>query len=151
MIGILTDAAMDEVLKDNVLGRIGCHEGNKTYIVPINYAYDGKSIIAHSAEGLKIEMMRKNPLVCFEVDQMKSFTDWRSVIVWGRYEELTDEDDHHAAMKLFVDRMMHLRLSETATPQTVERTSERRHISGRIKSVVFRIVITEKTGRFEKE
>ncbi|MBK9985400.1 MAG: pyridoxamine 5'-phosphate oxidase family protein [Saprospiraceae bacterium] len=151
MIGNLTETAMDEVLKGNVLGRIGCHEGNKTYIVPINYAYDGKSIIAHSAEGLKIDMMRKNPLVCFEIDQMKSFTDWRSVILWGRFEEIMDEDDQRSAMKFFVDRMMHLRLSETAIPQTKEGTDSLRHTSGRIKSVVFRIVITEKTGRFEKE
>ncbi len=151
MIGNLTATAIDEVLKENVLGRIGCHEDDKTYIVPINYAYDGKSIIAHSAEGMKINMMRKNPLVCFEVDQMKSFTDWRSVIVWGRFEEIMDEDDQRAVMKFFVDKMMHIRLSETAIPQTKESTQELRHASGRIKSVVFRIVISEKTGRFEKE
>lgn len=151
MIGNLKDAAIEEVLKNNVLGRIGCHEGNKMYIVPINYAYDGKSIIAHSAEGLKISMMRKNPLVCFEVDQINSFTDWKSVIAWGRFEEIMDDDDQRIAMKFFVDKMMHMRLSETAIPLTKERTDTLRHTSGRIKSIVFRIVITEKTGKFENE
>lgn len=61
-------------------------------------------------------MMRKNPEVCFEVDEMKSFINWTSVIVWGRYQELTDERDRYNAMKLFVDRMMHMKISETAIP-----------------------------------
>ena len=47
--------------------------------------------MAHSLKGMKIEMMRKKPKVCFEVDEMKNFTNWRSVIVWGEYQEFTEE------------------------------------------------------------
>ena len=74
MIGNLTNEQIEEVLKENVLGGIGCNDGKKIYVVPINYIYDGKFIIAHSVAGMKIQMMRKNPDVCFEVDEMKSFT-----------------------------------------------------------------------------
>lgn len=91
MIGKLTNEQIEEVLKENVLGRIGCNDGEKNYVVPVGYAYDGKFIIAHSIMGMKIEIMRKNPKVCFEVDEMKSFVWWKSVIVWGEYQELTDE------------------------------------------------------------
>ncbi|MEO7982444.1 MAG: pyridoxamine 5'-phosphate oxidase family protein [Bacteroidota bacterium] len=151
MIGQLTAEQIDEVLYANVLGRIGCNDGKKNYVVPINYVYDGKHIIGHSVVGLKIDMMRKNPQVCFEVDEMKSFTTWKSVIIWGEYLELKSERERLEAMKLFVDRTMHMKISETAIPP--ETTEQRVHprSPGYIKPVIYRIVITEKTGRFEKD
>jgi uncharacterized protein len=151
MIGKLNDEQIEEVLQSNILGRIGCCEKNKVYVVPVNYIYDGKYIIAHSVEGMKIRMMRNSPSVCFEVDEMKSFTNWKSVIIWGEFQELIEERDRYYAMKLFVDRMMHLKISETAVlPEITEKRIHPRS-PGIIKPVVFRIVITEKTGRFEKE
>ena len=64
--------------------------------------------------GMKIEIMRKNPNVCFEVDEMKSFTNWKSVIAWGEYQELSDQRDRFTAISLFADRTMHTKLSKTA-------------------------------------
>ena len=151
MIGKLTEEQIEEVLKENVLGRIGCNDGKKTYIVPVNYVYDGKHIIAHSVAGMKIEMMRKNPDICFEVDEMKSFTNWKSVIAWGEYQELKNERDRYYAMKLFVDRMMHTKVSETAIPPAIDEKRVHPHTTGNIKPIVYRIVITEKTGRFENQ
>jgi uncharacterized protein len=151
MIGRLTFDQIDEVLQSNVLGRIGCCDDTKVYVVPVNYIYDNKYIIAHSVEGMKIRMMRKKPFVCFEVDEMKSFTNWKSVIAWGEYQEFTEERDRYNAMKLFVDRMMHMKISETAMPPEI--SAERVHPSspGNIRPVIFRIVITEKTGRYEHD
>jgi len=54
MLGELTNDEIEEVLKRNVLGRIGCCNDNKIYVVPVNYVYDGQHILAHSKEGLKI-------------------------------------------------------------------------------------------------
>lgn len=139
------------MLEANVLGRIGCMEKNKVYVVPVNYIYDGKHIIAHSVEGMKIRMMRNNPSVCFEVDEMKSFTNWKSVIAWGEFQELTEERDRYQAMKLFVDRMMHLKISETAVLPELSIARIHPRSPGIIKPVVFRIVLNEKTGRFENE
>jgi uncharacterized protein len=149
MIGKLTNEEIEAVLKENVLGRIGCNDGKKTYVVPVNYVYDGKFIIAHSVYGMKIEMMRKNPQVCFEVDEMKSFTCWKSVIVWGEYQELAEERDRYNAMKLFVDKMMHMKISETAAPPEISAERVHPHSTGNIKPIVYRIVIEEKTGRYE--
>jgi uncharacterized protein len=149
MTGKLSNEQIDEVLKQNVLGRIGCHSSGKTYVVPINYVYDGKYIIGHSVEGLKIQMMRNNPQVCFEVDEMISFTNWKSVIAWGTYLEITGERERLQAMELFVDRMMHLKISETAhLPEISEKRLHPRS-PGMIKPVIYRIIISEKTGRFE--
>ena len=47
MIGKLAPDAAKEVLQANILGRIGCHDGTKTYVVPVHYVFDGKHIIAH--------------------------------------------------------------------------------------------------------
>jgi uncharacterized protein len=151
MIGKLTDDQIEEVLKENVLGRIGCNDGKKNYVVPINYVYDGKFIIAHSVAGMKIQMMRKNSDVCFEVDEMKSFTKWKSVILWGEYQELTDEHARYCAMKLFVDKMMHMKISETAIPPEISEKRVHPRSPGNIRPVIYRIVITEKTGRYENE
>jgi uncharacterized protein len=145
MIGILNKKQIEELLNRNLIGRIGCADNKKVYVVPVNYAYDGHSIICHSTEGMKIQVMRKSPQVCFEVDEMQSPTKWKSVMAWGEYQELTAGRDRYNAMKLFVDRMMHIRISKTAG------TSVHVQKSGSLKAVIYRIVLVEKTGRFENE
>lgn len=151
MTGKLNEIQIEEVLNENTVGRIGCTDGKKIYVVPTNYIYDGKHIICHAVAGMKIRMMRENPEICFEVDAMKNLTNWRSVILWGRYQELTDEHERYLAMKLFVDRMLRLKLSETAVPPEITEKRVHPRSPGNIKPVIYRIIITEKTGRYENE
>lgn len=151
MIGNLNQEKMQDLLNRNVLGRIGCTDGTHCYVVPVNYVYDGKYIICHSLPGMKIDMMRKNPNVCVEVDEMTSFTNWKSVIARGVYQELTDERERYAAMKLFVDRMLRLKISETAVPPEISGQRIHPRSPGNIKPVIFRIVIHEMTGRYEND
>jgi uncharacterized protein len=151
MFGKLNREEIETVLTENVLGRIGCNDGTKTYVVPVSYAYDGVSIIAHSVLGMKIEMMRTNPAVCFEVDKMKSFTNWKSVIAWGEYKELTDGLERHNAMKFFVNKMMHKQISETAVVPEILEPFVHNQPSSILEAIVYRILIKEKTGRFEND
>jgi uncharacterized protein len=151
MIGTLTIPQIEELLSSNILGRIGCNDGTKTYVVPVNYVYDQGFVIAHSAVGMKIEMMRKNPFVCFEVDEMKTLTNWKSVIAWGQYEELINERDRYYAMKIFVDKMMHMKISETAKPPELFEGRVHPRSQGTSKPVIYRIILTEKTGRYEND
>lgn len=151
MIGKLSNDEMEAVLRNNLIGRLGCTDGTVPYIIPINYVYDGKCIIAHSLEGMKIDMMRKNSGVCFEVDEIKSFTKWKTVICRGEYQELTDERERYYAMKMFVDKMLHLKISETARPPEITEQRVHPHAHGNIRPIIYRIVILEKTGRFEEE
>jgi hypothetical protein len=52
-------------------------------------------------------------------------------------------------MKLFVDRTMRLKISETAVlPELTENRVHPRS-PGIIKPVIYRIVLSEKTGRYE--
>ena len=147
MIGVLTEKQCKEVLQSNFLGRLGCNDNGKTYIVPINYLFDGGAIIAHSQVGMKIRMMRNNPEVCFEVDEIKSYTNWKSIIAWGTYREITDEKEKMKAMKSFVDHLLHLKVSETAQPP--ETSAKRLHPRSFVEMVVYKIIISKITGRFE--
>ena len=139
MIGKLTPAEIQEVLTKNSLGRIGCNDGYNTYIIPINYVYDGKYIFCHSQLGMKIQVMRQNPRVCFEVDEIIHFNNWKSVVVVGEYQELMQERDRYSAMQFFINRMLHVKISETAIPGTTT------------KPIIYRIFIEEASGRFEKD
>jgi nitroimidazol reductase NimA-like FMN-containing flavoprotein (pyridoxamine 5'-phosphate oxidase superfamily) len=151
MLGKLSSSEIEHVLSHNLFGRIGCYDAGRIYVVPVNYVYDGKDIIAHSVEGMKIQMMRNNPEVCFEVDEVRDFTNWKSVIVLGEYQEIVDEMERYRAIKFFVDRTLRIKISETAIPPE---TSEKRvhpRSPGMIKPVIYRIVALEKSGRYEKD
>jgi hypothetical protein len=54
------------------------------------FAYNKRHLYSFATVGKKIEWMRSNPLVCVEADEVISATQWESVIVLGRYEELQD-------------------------------------------------------------
>jgi nitroimidazol reductase NimA-like FMN-containing flavoprotein (pyridoxamine 5'-phosphate oxidase superfamily) len=88
----------EHVLNCELVGRIGCAAADKVYIIPVTYVFHDKFIYAHSKEGLKVRMMRKNPKVCFEVESRESMRDWRSVILWGRYEELKSVSEQKKAL-----------------------------------------------------
>ncbi len=103
MILEMSEAETREFLKDQVVARIGCHVDGHTYVVPIIYAWDDGYAYVYSIEGQKISMMRKNPHVCFEVDQYLPGGGWRSVIVQGLYEELGTEGSVRA-LALLSDR-----------------------------------------------
>jgi len=49
--------------------RIGMADNNSPYVVPVNFGYDEKHLYFHSKmKGKKLEIMEKNPFVCFELD-----------------------------------------------------------------------------------
>ena len=149
MLGELNEDQIETLLKDLLIGRIGCHADGMTYIVPVNYVYDGNAIYAHSAKGLKIDMMRKNPGVCFQIDVIESLTDWESVIAWGKFEELTDILEKQQAMQKIINKVMPLMHGETAQPSHAV-TSEASDVGSQVELILYKIVLSKKTGRFEK-
>lgn len=148
MFGTLDSAQIEEVLSKNVVGRIGCHADGKTYVVPISYAYDGKCVYAHTYEGLKLSMMRKNPDVCFQVDQMEDMANWRSVITWGTFEELTKEKERNDGLKKLIERVVPAVASKTVRLGAQWPFPTRDYAS--INGIVLRICLHEKSGRFEE-
>jgi nitroimidazol reductase NimA-like FMN-containing flavoprotein (pyridoxamine 5'-phosphate oxidase superfamily) len=148
MFGKLDGNEVEELLKKQLIGRIGCHADNITYVVPISYVYDGVYIYGHTFEGMKIAMMRKNPRVCFEIDDTKNLANWQSVVAWGEFEELKDVKERDNALQKLNARVLPVISSETMhiSPQWPFPPDD---TSG-IKGIAYRIRLTEKTGRFEK-
>lgn len=149
MTGLLDAAEIERLLHAEWLGRIGCSAFERTYVVPVTYAYDGTSIFCQTGAGLKVEMMRENPNVCFEIDHSPDLASWESVIVHGRYEELRDEAAQ-AAVTVLVGRLNRLRTSEGLTPpHGAGRSEVGSEEAGPRLEVVYRIVVEERSGRFE--
>lgn len=91
MISELNDQEARELLERGTLGRLGCCDNGRPYVVPINYRFDGEYLHFHSLPGRKIDILRANPQACLQVDEIDDSFHWRSVLVFGRYEEITDE------------------------------------------------------------
>ena len=147
MLGELSEKQIDELLTKQLTGRLGCHANGITYVVPINYVYRSPNIFAHSADGKKIEMMRKNPKVCFQVDDIQSMFHWQSAIAWGEYHEIIDEDERQQAMQGIIHRIMPL--TEYPSNHPSHGIVENEASLDEKNMVVYKIVLSKKTGRFE--
>lgn len=132
---VLGDEGIEQLLHDSLVGRIACCDPGATsdarpYLVPLAYGYDGESVYTFSSPGRKIDIMRAQPLVSFEVDRAIAEDRWESVIAEGTYEELTSVADRQRAHDvLFAGR-----------PDIPPFRPEQ---------IVYRIRLTKKTGRFE--
>lgn len=149
MLGELNPEMVEEMLKTQLLGRIGCHADGVTYIVPVHYAYEAPYLYANSAKGMKIDIMRKNPQVCFEIDKIENFFNWQSVICWGTFEEITEVYEMEQALQKIVNRIEpYLQKAEDAHP--AHGIADSAYDIGITKElVVYKIKLTSKTGRFE--
>ena len=130
----LTRDEIDDLLREQVVARLGCHLDGLTYVVPVIYAYDGEAVYVASIEGQKVDMMRANPNVCFEVDTYGP-EGWRSVIAQGVFEELSQAEKPRA-LQLLRERFTRDGVAPSRTPETNGRPT-----------VCFRIAFRDVTGR----
>lgn len=151
MLGILDDQKINDVLESNIVGRLGYTDGHRIYIIPISYYFfNRKYIFAHSREGQKIEILRKNPDVCMEVDEISTLSNWKSVVVWGKYEEITDARERYYALDLLIRKINKYRIKEmNILSSELPEIEESMVIPDREKTIVYRILIEKKSGRFE--
>jgi nitroimidazol reductase NimA-like FMN-containing flavoprotein (pyridoxamine 5'-phosphate oxidase superfamily) len=147
MIGELSAPQIETLLHTQVIGRIGCHSSGITYVVPITYGYIDGAIVGHTGDGLKVRLMRENPRVCFEVEDLSHLPQWSSVIVQGQYEELAGDAADTAYAQL-VSRLGATPPGPSSRPRQGSGVFEPRTHAER-PDVMFRIVIAEKTGRYE--
>ena len=122
---------IESLLASSIVGRIACNQsGDRPYLVPLAYAYDGESVYAISGPGRKLDLMRADPRVSFEVDRVEQSDTWQSVVAEGEFDEVTDADEIQMAVALL----------EGATRVPVVMAAH---------SVIFRLRLTAKSGRFE--
>ncbi len=127
---------IEDFLRSQRVARLGCHAGGETYVVPVIYAYGDGAVVTVTQEGRKVTMLRENPRVCVEVDEYDADGrgSWRSVIAYGRSEELAG-DEIQAALALLRERFA----------RTAGREAEPRPLSPGV--VVLRIRLDDVSGR----
>ena len=90
---------------------MGLSMDEQPYVVPVNFVFDSEKIYVHCADtGMKLDFLRKNPRVCFEVDEDLGIiagatpcafgTAYRSVIAFGVARILSDLEEKTEATKL---------------------------------------------------
>lgn len=139
MIKTLSHEKSIELIRRGRLARLACITNGEPYIVPVNYAFDDQSIIVHSLPGRKIDAMRAHPRVCFQVDEIDDDLTWKSVLAYGRYEELVRFEEQSRAINRLLSRFPKL------TP--VEATIA--YDAGTPRPIVFRVYIESLTGLSE--
>jgi nitroimidazol reductase NimA-like FMN-containing flavoprotein (pyridoxamine 5'-phosphate oxidase superfamily) len=67
----ITDrVTIDAILHEALVLRVAMVDGgNRLYLIPVSFGYQDNSLFIHSApEGTKLDILKENPEVCFEVD-----------------------------------------------------------------------------------
>jgi nitroimidazol reductase NimA-like FMN-containing flavoprotein (pyridoxamine 5'-phosphate oxidase superfamily) len=81
-------------------GQLGCVFEGHPYVVPMHYYLQDSDIYIFTTVGMKTKYMDGNPEVCLQVEEVRDFQHWRSVVVNGRGERLTQQQDIDRAMQL---------------------------------------------------
>jgi hypothetical protein len=75
---------IDAIIKKANCCRIALIDGSYPYIVPVNFAVSNNHLYFHSAkEGKKIDILRKNNQVCFEMDIEGEIVCGKRACSWG--------------------------------------------------------------------
>ena len=102
----MTCDEIDQFLTCARVGRVAMVLEKGPYVVPVGFAYaDGKVFFHTCCKGLKMESLRKNPNVCFEVDEsLSDATMYKSVIIFGKSEMIQDEQRMIPYLQKLIDK-----------------------------------------------
>jgi nitroimidazol reductase NimA-like FMN-containing flavoprotein (pyridoxamine 5'-phosphate oxidase superfamily) len=139
----LTAAECEEFIGRAAVGRLGCSHRGQPYIVPVSiyFGREERCLYGFSTLGTKVEWMRENPKVCIEVDAIADRSQWTTVLIMGRYEELDASGaqgrERQRALDLFQEQPRWWLPAGAKMSSGVEHSSP----------VVYRIHILSITGR----
>jgi nitroimidazol reductase NimA-like FMN-containing flavoprotein (pyridoxamine 5'-phosphate oxidase superfamily) len=106
-------AVIESIIRRATVCRIAMSDEGQPYVVPVSFGYEDGALYFHSsAEGKKVDILRKNNAVCveFDVDQAitkaESACKWgvkyRSVIGFGKAFFIEGEEEKRRAMDIVV-------------------------------------------------
>ena len=140
-IGFLSSEDSIKLLANGKYAHLACQADGELYLVPITYIFDDNYIYCHSSPGKKIELMRKNPNICIQVEEKKDSLCWESVITWGKFEELKGAEATKVAKQLIK------KFGETGLRDSDSLESQ---LSTQLEmAILFRMKIDKITGRYE--
>ena len=91
MFTALSEAECHSLLARNHTGRLAFLNANRVDIEPVSYVAEGSWLFMRSAGGAKLDALAHTPYVAFEVDEVKSAFDWRSVVARGTIYWMADD------------------------------------------------------------
>ena len=105
---------IDLILTKSEICRIAMIDGDKPYIVPLNYGYFENAIYIHSSPlGKKMELLKLNKNVCFEIEYHSEIiknespcewgSEYRSVIGYGHVEIITDSEEKRRGLDIIMN------------------------------------------------
>jgi nitroimidazol reductase NimA-like FMN-containing flavoprotein (pyridoxamine 5'-phosphate oxidase superfamily) len=136
MISRLSEVECHKVIQAGRIARLGCIVDREPYVVPINYNFEDDCVYSHSLSGLKIKALRENPRACVQVDQIESDLCWRSVLAYGRFEEIIKPNARKEALAKLLKRFPMLTPVESSIAED----------GSSLQVIVFRIRIDRMTG-----
>lgn len=144
----LTEEKSLRLIKPAVYGRLAtCGDDHQPYITPVNFVLIEKKIYVHCGfEGRKIENLKANPAVCFEVSrhgklyaapnaQNFSMRYW-SVLAFGRAIQINDPEKKLDVMNQLMEKYasnyeyLPLKLDDMKTCNLIEMSIEK--ITGKV-------------------
>jgi hypothetical protein len=87
---IRDQAEIQAIMKEALVCRLGFSDEGTPYIVPMNFGLGERCLYLHCArEGRKLDIIRKNDKVCFEMDLLREIKQSPTACGWGaRYESV---------------------------------------------------------------
>jgi nitroimidazol reductase NimA-like FMN-containing flavoprotein (pyridoxamine 5'-phosphate oxidase superfamily) len=106
-------ASIEEIIRKAQVCRLALSENDRPYVVPLCFGYKDNTLYFHSArEGKKLDVLKKNNNVCFEIDTDNELLKgkkacscsmkYRSVIGFGRAEIIEDTELKHRALNIIM-------------------------------------------------
>jgi hypothetical protein len=134
----LTRVECEAILARNRVGRLAYGIHDRVEIQPIGYVFANGVINCRTSEGAKLEVLRHQPAVAFEVDEVDGPFAWRSVVVHGTVYFAEDEGSD-ADRKAYAEAVEALRGAYAGALGPDDPAAFR--------SVILRLYVNEMTGR----
>jgi len=105
---------IEGIIKKALICRLGLVDNDEPYIIPVCFGYERGALYFHgSLKGRKVELIKKNNKVCFEMDidaELEKSEDpckWamkgKSVVGVGRASILEDDGEKSHALRLIME------------------------------------------------
>lgn len=75
-------------------GHLACARENQPYLIPVHFVYYRGKFYIYTTEGKKTDILRENPLVCLQFEDIKDREHWVSVVVNGKAKRVDETVIH---------------------------------------------------------